>query len=233
MATHQGHFDQAAERGQTALQLARSLGMQNHVATTLGNLAWNYSALGDYEAALEYFNQSAQESAKSGMSGRSAYWSGGVADAYMALRQYKQAEDLASANLKRARELKDSQIATASLNTLADIMLRTDRTAEAEKYNRQALELVGVGQDKFGAVDSWTTAGRIDTAKGDFTAAAEMYQRVLSDPNAGRSSAGPPTRASRAPGTPSRTIQKLRECFSNRLTRSSRPGNPLTKTQCA
>ena len=185
VATHQGHFDQAAERGQTALQLARSLGMQNHVATTLGNLAWNYSALGDYEAALEYFNQSAQESAKSGMSGRSAYWSGGVADAYMALRQYKQAEDLASANLKRARELKDSQIATASLNTLADIMLRTDRTAEAEKYNRQALELVGVGQDKFGAVDSWTTAGRIDTAKGDFTAAAEMYQRVLSDRNAG------------------------------------------------
>jgi len=185
VATHQGHFDQGAERGQAALQLARALGMQNHVATTLGNLAWNYSALGDYEAALEYFNQSAQESAKSGMSGRSAYWSGGVADAYMALRQYKQAEDLASANLKRARELKDSQIATASLNTLADIMLRTDRTAEAEKYNRQALELVGAGQDKFGAVDSWTTAGRIDTAKGDFTAAAEMYQRVLSDPNAG------------------------------------------------
>ena len=47
VATHQGHFDQGAERGQAALQLARALGMQNHVATTLGNLAWNYQELGD------------------------------------------------------------------------------------------------------------------------------------------------------------------------------------------
>jgi CHAT domain-containing protein len=185
VATNLQHFDEAVDLGKSALQLSRSLGMQSYAATTLGNLGWNYSALGDYETALEFFNQSAQESAKSGMSGHSAYWSGGVADAYMALRQYKQAEDLASANLKRARELNDPQTATASLNTLADIMLRTDRTAEAEKYNREALELVGTGKNKFGAVDSWTTAGRIDTAKGDFSAAAEMYQRVLSDPNAG------------------------------------------------
>jgi CHAT domain-containing protein len=185
VATHLQHFDEAVDLGKSALELSRSLGMQSYAATTMGNLGWNYSALGDYESALEFYNQSAQESAKSGMSGHSAYWFSGVANAYLALRQYKQAEDLASSTLKRARELKDTQTATACLNTLADIMLRNDRTAEAEKYNREALELVGTVHDKFGAVDTWTTAGRIDTAKGDFSAAEEMYQRVLSDPNAG------------------------------------------------
>jgi CHAT domain-containing protein len=185
VATHLQHFDEAVDLGKSALQLSRSLGMQSYAATTLGNLGWNYSALGDYEEALEFFNQSARESAKSGMSGHSAYWFSGVASAYLALRQYKQAEDLASITLKRARELNDAQTATACLNTLADIMLRTGRTAEAEKYNREALELLRTGQDKFGAVDTWTTAGRIDTAKGDFSAAEGMYQRVLSDSNAG------------------------------------------------
>jgi len=185
VATHLQHFDEAVDLGKSALQLSRSLGMQSYAATTLGNLGWNYSALGDYEASLEFFNQSAQESAKSGMSGLSAYWFSGVANAYMALHEYQQAEDLARGTLKRARELRDPQIATVCLDTLADIMLRTDRTADAEKYIQEALQIAKNGQDEFGAVELWTTAGRIDTAKGDFSAAEEMYQRVLSDPNAG------------------------------------------------
>jgi CHAT domain-containing protein len=185
VATYLQHFDEAVDLGKSALQLSRSLGMQSYAATSLGNLGWNYSALGDYETALEFYNQSADESAKAGMSGYSMYWFSSAANAYMVLREYKQAEDLARGTLTRARGLKNAQTATVCLNTLADIMLRTDRTAEAEKYNREALKLVETGQDKFGAVDSWTTAGRIYTAKGDFPAAEEMYQHVLSDPNAG------------------------------------------------
>ncbi len=185
VATHQGHFDQGAERGQTALQLARSLGMQNHVATTLGNLAWNYSELGDFDTALEFFKQSAQESAKSGMSGRSAYWFTGMANAYIILHQYGLAEDLARSTLQRARELKNAEVMVTCLNTLADIMLHTDRDAEAEKFNREALEIVEAGQNKFSALDTWATAGRIYTARNDYAAAEQMYQRVLSDPSAG------------------------------------------------
>src|SRR5271163_1978973 len=119
------------------------------------------------------------------MPGYSDYWFTSASNAHMALREYKQAEELARGTLTRARGLKNERIAAVCLNTLADIMLRTDRTADAEKYNQEALEIAKNGQDKFDAVDSWTTAGRIDTAKGDFSAAEEMYQRVLSDPNAG------------------------------------------------
>jgi CHAT domain-containing protein/Flp pilus assembly protein TadD len=185
VATQQGHFDQAAERGQTALQLARSSGMQHHVATTLGNLGWNYSELGDFETARDFFEQGAQESAKSGMSGRSAYWFTGMANAYIILHQYVLAEDLARSTLQRARELKNAEVTVTCLNTLADIMLQTDRDAEAAKFNQQALEIVEVGQNKFSVLDTWAMAGRIYTARKDFAPAEQMYRRVLSDPSAG------------------------------------------------
>ena len=185
VATHQGHFDQGAERGQTALQLARSLGMQNHVATTLGNLGWNYSELGDFDTALEFFKQSAQESARSGMSGRSAYWFTGMANAYIVLHQYALAEDLARSTLQRARELKNTEVTVTCLNTLADIMLHTYRDAEAEKFNQEALEIVEAGQNKFSALDTLAMAGRIYTTRNDFASAEQMYERVLSDPSAG------------------------------------------------
>lgn len=185
VATHEGHFDQAAERGQTALQLARSLGMQNQVATTLGNLAWNYSELGDFETALDFFRQSAQESAKSGMSGRSAYWFTGMANAYIILHEHSLAEDLARSTLRQARELKDTEVTVTCLNTLAEIMLRTDRDAEAQKFNQEALDIVKAGQNKFSALDTWAMAGRIYTAEEKFPEAEAMYQQVLTDPSTG------------------------------------------------
>ncbi|HYL65179.1 MAG TPA: CHAT domain-containing protein [Candidatus Methylomirabilis sp.] len=185
VATHRQHFDEAVEIGKSALQLSRSLGMQSYAATTVGNLAWNYSQLGDFEAALDFYKQSAEESAKIGMSGYSTYWFSGVADAYMALREYRDAEVFAADALKHARELKNAQIATVCLNTLADIMLRTDRPADAQKYNQEALKMEETGEDKVDALDSWTMAGRIATAMGDFSAAEGFYQRVLADPGAG------------------------------------------------
>lgn len=185
VAIHRQHFDEAAERGKSALALSRSLGMQGLAATTLGNLGWNYSELGDYETALEFYKQATDEAAKAGMLGQSQYWFSSIANAYMDLREYSRAEDVARSTLKRAVELKNAEISIVCLNTLSDIMLRTDRTAEAEKLNQEALEIVKESQEKFGALDTWTTAGRVDTAKGDFSAAEAMYQRVLSDPNAG------------------------------------------------
>jgi CHAT domain-containing protein len=185
VATHLRHLDQAVEEGASALELSQSLGMQSYSATILGNLAWNYSELGDPEAAHDKFKQGAEAAERIGMSGYSAYWFTGVADAYMALRQYDQAEDLALKTLKQARDLKNEQTATICLNELSDIMLRTDRVSEADKFNQDALKNLEADDDKRHILDAYTMAGRIAAAKGDFTAAEKMFQRVLSDQDVG------------------------------------------------
>jgi CHAT domain-containing protein len=177
-------FDEGIDRGQTALQLSSSLEMQGVVATTLGNLGWGYFELGDFERALDYYKQGAKVSAASGLPGYSAYWFTGVANSYLALREYAPAEELARTTLKRAHELKNAQTITECLNTLTEIMLKTVRLGEAEQYNREALEMEEDGRDKFGTLDSLLLAGRIATAEKRFSDADRFFHRVLAEPNA-------------------------------------------------
>jgi CHAT domain-containing protein len=183
VAMSQGHFDEAIDRGQSAVQFSRTLDMQSYVATALGNLGWSYSELGDFYNALEYFKESAERSQRGGLPGYSAYWFAGVADSYLALHEYAPAESLALHTLENARKLKSGQTTTECLNLLAEIMLRTGRLSEAKRYNQEALKIEDSGSDTFGVPDSLLLAGHIAAAEKRFSDANQFFQRVLSGPN--------------------------------------------------
>jgi CHAT domain-containing protein/predicted negative regulator of RcsB-dependent stress response len=180
LATSQEHFDAAVDINQLALQLSRELKLQGHMATILGNLGWAYFELGDFENALEFYKQGADASQQSGLATNTAYWFSGVANSYVALREYVPAEELARTTLKRAHELRNAQAVTACLNTLTDIMLRTGRLGEAEQYNQEALKM----EDKFGTLDALLFAGHIAIANKHFNDAEKLFHQVLAEPNA-------------------------------------------------
>ncbi|MGB8474058.1 MAG: CHAT domain-containing tetratricopeptide repeat protein [Candidatus Acidiferrum sp.] len=184
LATNQEHYGEAIDWNQAALQLSRSLGMKSSSATILGNIAWNYSELGDFEAALNFFQQSAAESERSGLTGDIAYWFTGIANAQLALHDYASAESIARQTLERARRIDNVQAITECLNTLTEVKLRTDRLAEAEQYNQDALKLEEGGADHFAALDSLVLSGRIAAKKGNFAEGEKQYRRVLNDPGA-------------------------------------------------
>jgi CHAT domain-containing protein len=184
--TLQQLFDEAIDQNEAALRLSRSLGKQSFVATILGNLGWSYGELGDFEASLDFYKQSAEASAKSGMVGYSAYWFSGVATAYMALHDYSAGEKLALTTLQQAKELKNAATSVACLHALAEIMLRTGRLHEAEQYIDEALALETDGKDLQGAFDdTLTLAGEIATAGARFPDAEKLFQTVLADSSAG------------------------------------------------
>jgi len=184
VSTQQEHFDQAIDRGQAATELSQSLHMNAIIATMQGNLGWSYFELGDYDTALEYYKKGAENSERSGLPGYTAYWFAGVADTYMALRNYASAEELAKRTLERARALNNAQTITACLNTLVEIMLRTGRFDEADEYNQEALQMEEQGLDHFGVLESALLSGRIETSKGHHEQAEKLFQRVLQDPKA-------------------------------------------------
>lgn len=184
LAISQERFDEAIDQNQAALQLSRSLGKLTFVATALGNMGWSYFELGDFDNALDFYQQGAQASAESGLSGYSAFWFSGVANSYVALREYTPAEELARSTLKRAYELKDAETITVCLNTLTEIMLKTGRLGEAEQRNQEALKMEEEGQDKLGILESLILAGRIATAKKHFNDAETLFHRVLAEPSA-------------------------------------------------
>ncbi len=181
VAMSRDHFDEAVDRAHAALEFSRSLGLKPLVATVLGNLGWSYFELGDFENALDFYRQGAQASTESGLSGYSAYWFAGVANSYLATRDYAPAEELARTTVKRAHELKDAETINVCLNTLTEIMLRTGRLGEAEQYNREALKMEEEGQDKFGTLDSLLMAGHIAEAQKRFSDAENFFQRLVGD----------------------------------------------------
>jgi CHAT domain-containing protein len=183
LAMSQERFDAAIDQNQAALRLSRSMGKQTYVATALGNMGWSYFELGDFESALDFYKQGAQASAESGLSGYSAYWFTGVANSYLALREYGLAEELARNTLERASALKNAQTTTECLNTLAEVMLRTHRLSEAKRYNQEALKIEDSGSDTFGVPDSLILAGDIAAAEKRFGDADHFFHRVLSGPS--------------------------------------------------
>jgi CHAT domain-containing protein len=184
LATSQSHFDEALDLYFSALQRARTLEIEGTATTILGNLGWSYFELGDFEASLEFYKQGAQASATSGLQGYSAYWFSGVANSYLALREYTLAEDLAQATLKHARELKDAETTRICLNTMTDVLLRKRQFEEAERYNREALKMEEAGLDRSGTSSSLVLAGHIATAGKRFSEATGLFHRVLADPTA-------------------------------------------------
>jgi CHAT domain-containing protein len=178
------HLDEAVDRNQKALALARSLRMAGAEATVLGNLGWAYFTLGDYQNALLFFQQGAEASERNGLKGYSAYWYTGVANSYFALRRYAEAEQLATRTLAHAKELGDAETITECLNSLAELSLRAGKLDEAEKYNHEAVQLEQQGLDHFGVRESTLVSGRIETGRKHFAEAEKLFHQVSADPAA-------------------------------------------------
>jgi CHAT domain-containing protein/tetratricopeptide (TPR) repeat protein len=178
------HLDEAVDRNQKALALARSLRMKGAEATILGNLGWDYFTLGDYQNALLFYKQGAEASERIGLNGYSAYWYTGVANSYFALRRYPEAEELAKRTLDRAKKLDDPETITTCLNSLAELSLRAGKLEDAEKYNHEALQLEQQGLDHFGVRESTLVSGRIETGRKNFAEAEKLFHQVSQDPAA-------------------------------------------------
>ena len=183
LATSEEHLGEAIDRNQTALDLSRSLDMQGVVATVLGNSAWSYFQLGDFEKALASFKEAAAASERIGQIGYSFYWLTGVANSYIALHQSDAARALLGDTLVRARQLGDTATVTVCLNALAEISLKADRLEEAANYDQEALRIEQAGLDHFETLQSTILSGRIETSRGHFAQAERLFQSVLKDQN--------------------------------------------------
>ncbi|MGB7844767.1 MAG: CHAT domain-containing protein [Candidatus Acidiferrum sp.] len=184
VSAKRNHLDEAVDRNQRALEAARSLKMGGIEATILGNLGWAYFELGDYQNSLRFYKEGAEISERIGLKGYSAYWYAGLANTYMAIHQYADAEALSKQTLEQARKLNDAETITECLNSLAEVSLRANRLEEAEEYNREAVKMEEMGLDHFGIRESTLVSGRIETGRKHFAEAERLFRQVSEDQGA-------------------------------------------------
>jgi CHAT domain-containing protein/Tfp pilus assembly protein PilF len=186
IATREEHYDESIDLYRAAVQLAESVGAQNTLATTLGNIAWCYRKLGDFENALAFYKQATQVSARNGQFGLQLYWFTGISNVYFEQHDYRSAEHVLTQALDLARSRGDKRTLIEYLNALSEIALETGRINLAKKYMEEASEIEQAspgqtGLDQSGVLGSTLVHARIDDAKHDYAEAEESLRRVLED----------------------------------------------------
>lgn len=184
VATRQERFDEALDWNQEALKLSQSLGMKATVTTIVGNMAWSYAALGDFENALPLYKQAAEESERDKLPGLQAYWLSGVSDSYYSQHNYEAAEAVLKRALEIARGLEEKSPLTQCLNDLSAVALQTGRMDLAEQYNKEALGIERAGLDQSGIQESQLITARIEFGKQHYSGAARLLEGLIADPKA-------------------------------------------------
>jgi len=181
IAMWEEHYDEALDHFKKALERSRALRAEGIEATTLGNLGWNYSAVGDFENAEAFLGEARKKSGQTSLLNEQVYWLSSLAGAFSQQHRYSEADSAAGDALAAAKKQDDKATLTHCYNTSSEIALATGRVDEAEKYNQEALRIESEGRDQFGVVSSTIIAGRIAGGKKQYREAEEAFQKIIGD----------------------------------------------------
>ena len=184
VAMWQDHYDEAIDRFRDALERSRALQAIGPESKSLGNLGWSYSVVGDFDNAEVSFKEAQEKAGQAGIVEDQTYWLISLAENYFQQHRYLEAQTTAQKALPLAERHDDKNTLTTCLNTLSQIALAAGRLDEAEKFNRQAIDIENAGQDQFGINYSRLIAGRIAAGKKDYQSAQSNFEKVLVDPKA-------------------------------------------------
>lgn len=138
--TARGRYAEAIDRGEVALATFAALGATSRIQNVAGNLGWAYLELGDWESALELFQQAEAAAAREKVDSSRVRWLNHIGNVHLAQGRIEAAEQYYTKALKLARELTDPQILDV-LTNLGLSAIEGGRYAEARKYIDEALRL--------------------------------------------------------------------------------------------
>lgn len=182
VATKTEHYDEAIDLEQAALEVAHSVGAKHSMEQILGNMAWNYRKLGDFENALALYNQAEETSTQIGATDDQLYWLTGIENVYYEQQEYAAAQIVLEQVLAMVRRQDDKGTLTEVLNDLSEIAVETGRADVAENYQKEALEVEKVNPDQAEQLESWLIRARIQESKGEYASAKESFQRLIGEP---------------------------------------------------
>ncbi|MDO9553488.1 tetratricopeptide repeat protein [Rhodonellum sp.] len=174
----QGKFEKGLEYGLKALQLFKKRGIKDldydftfHV---VGN---NLIALGRYDEALDYFNASVEIGEKYGFYNNLSDTFIALADLYMELNQFVQAQQSANAALKYARLLENDFMIMRSFLALGKLQNTLGEFDNALEYLLECIEVAKSDfGDKFYLAHAYKALSKSYEGKGDLPESYEAFK---------------------------------------------------------
>jgi CHAT domain-containing protein/Tfp pilus assembly protein PilF len=176
LSTLQSRFAAAIEANQKAIAAARRIGDNSTLQKTEGNLAWAYTAIGEYDLAYEIFTRVLALSRKLGAERDSIVWINQVADAARRKHDYTTALQNYRQGVSLARENQHPDLAEFLVN-LGVAQLETGDLAGARASVAEALKVSRTGDEQ--SQRALLLESRLDAATGAVDEAIVKCRRVI------------------------------------------------------
>jgi len=184
IAAQQEHYDESIDWDDQALQLAQSIGAQASTTKILGNIAWSYFQLGDYQTSLALYQQAELSAAQQGNIGDELTWLVNLSSVAFYLHDYASADRDGKAALDLARRLGEKPQIAATLDALARVALAQGNINTADGYAKESVRLFHESQDPIDELSSTITDARVRNARSERTQAINLLKGVIANPAA-------------------------------------------------
>jgi CHAT domain-containing protein/tetratricopeptide (TPR) repeat protein len=184
IAAQQEHYDQSIDWDNQALKLSQSIGAQASATKTLGNIAWSYFQLGDYQNSLALYQQAEQSAARQGNIGDELTWLVNLSSVDFYLHDYASADRDGKTALELARRLGEKPQIAATLDALARVALAQGNIDAAGRYAGESVRLFRESEDHIDELSSTITEARIQNALKNRPQAINLLNGVIASPAA-------------------------------------------------
>ncbi|MGA9507065.1 MAG: CHAT domain-containing protein [Candidatus Sulfotelmatobacter sp.] len=176
------HYDEAIDWLNDAYRKADILHDQHTGQVAMGNLAWAYYKMGDFDGSLAFYREAEKAAKHQGAVYDQIGWLNNIGLVYYQQNKPTVAEDYYRQSLALAQENQNSELIVDALTSLAFVSAQTGQLAEAQRYSEEAFQKAHARNDRASELYPLLVRGQVEAARGDDERAEEVYREVALDP---------------------------------------------------
>jgi CHAT domain-containing protein len=181
MSLAQGHFDEAIDRSEGALQAATAVDAKIVALVVKGNLGWAYYKLGDSEKALELSVETEKLASQLGDVTDQENELTNIGYIYMDSHQVDLAAQSFQQALLLAEGLKAKEDIYNTLRVLARLAVQIDDLEHASQYAQRALAIAQESRNHLDELYPTLVQGQVAARRGNAAAAENKFHSVEQD----------------------------------------------------
>ena len=181
LALREEHYDEAIEWSSVANKKAQAHGDSQLAEIALGNLAWGYYKMGDFERSLALGKETEHRARELDAVYDQVLWLNNIGLVYYQMDQLSTAEEYYRQSLNLAQKNDTPQLVIDSLTNLAFTSVQNGRLIEAQQYSEQAFKLAHDRNDRTSELYPLLVRGQVAAGRGDHNQAEHIFREVADD----------------------------------------------------
>ena len=182
VAEQKDHYDESLDWLNDAGKKAQTLGDRRLAEAALGNQAWDYYKMGDFDRALAMYREAEKTANDIGAVYHRIQWLNNICLVYCQLNQFSAAEDYYRQSLSLAEKSKNAAQIIDALTSLAFVSVQSGQLTEAQQYAEQATQLAAARNDRNSQLPPILVAGMVAAQRGQPEQAGKLLGEVIAAP---------------------------------------------------